>query len=97
MDQNWNYFKIVLQKESLFHIPTKNVRRARKPPWMNAKAFGSYKAKKRLWLKYRFSRSQETFISYTKAGNRVNNEIKKARKRYENDIADKISSILYTF
>ena len=26
IDQNWNFFKTVLQKESLLHIPTKNVR-----------------------------------------------------------------------
>ena len=26
LDQNWNYFKSVLQNESLLHIPTKNVR-----------------------------------------------------------------------
>ena len=50
---------------------------------MNAKAFGHYKAKKRLWLRYRFSRSDEAFSTYKKARNRANNEIKKARKRYE--------------
>ena len=63
----------------------------RKPPWKNARAFGHYKAKKRLWLKYRFSRSHEAFSSYKKVRNRANNEIKKARKRYENDIEENIS------
>ena len=92
LDQNWNYFKSVLQNESLLHIPTKNVRGAQKPPWMNAKAFGFYKTKKRLWLKYRFSRTEEAFSSYKKVRNKANNEIKKARKRYENDIAEKIST-----
>ena len=85
LDQNWNYFKSVLQNESLLHIPTKNVRGAQKPPWMNAKAFGFYKTKKRLWMKYRFTKTEEAFSSYKKARNKANNEIKKARKRYENE------------
>ena len=69
-------------------IPYKKARPKRdRPPWMDKAARKHIKKKSCAWDRYLKSKNYNKYLAYIKVRNKTNKDIRKAKKRFEEDIA----------
>jgi len=74
------------------HVPHKTFtsqQTPRKPLWMNDRAFGKIRKKRAAFNRYKETREGKDYLEYAKARNAAKNEIRKAIRDYEKEIAMK--------
>ena len=89
LEQNWCYFKKIMQELMEEHIPKTRPKEREQPLWFTKEVAESVEQKKKKWKKYKFSCTSQHYEQFTVQRNLTNGIIKKAKKEMEKNIAVK--------
>ena len=96
-NQCWELLRdVILNLQEDFIPVTKPVINL-KPGWMNKDVHVAYKGKQKAWRKYKVCRTDENYLIYKQARNRLKQLIKRARKEFELKIVQEIKATPRSF
>ena len=76
------------------HIPVSKVSsgQGKKNPYVNNSCIEAIKRKHTKWKKYQYCKTEENYVLYKNARNKVKTEMRKSKYTYESDLASKIKT-----
>ena len=76
------------------HVPESKVSsgQGKKNPYVNNSCIEAIKRKHTKWKKYQYCKTEENYVLYKLARNRVKTEMRKSKYTYESDLASKIKT-----
>lgn len=86
-DQAWVALKNKITQLVEDYVPQRVMRTAGRPPWMSTELLRSIRKKRRLWKNFKRSPTAENKEIYAKEEKRVHKEIRKAKKKTEQNLA----------
>jgi len=86
VDENWNYFKLLLHQAIDKHVPQKQVKSNRKLPWITTQLKRMICKRERLFKKARRSKLASHWQVYKSYRNLVKKQIQQAHERYVNEV-----------
>ena len=87
VEESWNKLRGVIKNLSDQYIPLKKFRARNKPLWLNRNIMRVIRKKSKLWRTYKDSRDYSDYISYKKVEREAKQEILRAKKDLEKNIA----------
>jgi hypothetical protein len=91
INENWNAFLSLLQKEITNNIPQVKLKSNKYQPWVNSEVKNARKEKQKAWRKYSRQKNQENWVSFTQKRNLCNRIIRNNKYKFESDLAQSIS------
>ena len=92
-EEMWKIFRGVYDKLITLFVPTKTrKRKSSLPVWWNRKIQSLRKKRLKWWKRYKVSYRQEDFNQYKKAQRDTSKEVRRAKRLYENKIANNIKT-----
>ena len=90
----YDKFEEILNEGISKSIPAYKVssKKSTKPIWMTPYATNIHNVKYRLWAKYKQTRHRGDFTNYTRARNDCTHQLRKARRRFEKNLAKNLKS-----
>ena len=90
IDGMWDYFCAKINNAVELFAPTNSKKRAILPKWMNKASRLACKAKANKWKVYRNSRTYNDLVEYRFFKKKADLECHKAKKSFENKVAENI-------
>ena len=92
VEETWNYIKEIINVGVNKYVPLKTTKKQKKhkAPWWSNDLKREVRTKYQTWKKYTENRTPENYMKYTKQRNKTTQEIRKARRNYEANLADNV-------
>ena len=95
--EHWEFFtcKIIDAMDNC--IPKSKPGNIQKKKWVTAKALKAIQEKKKSWKKYKYCKSNETFLNYVFKRNQCTREVRHSKREFERKLCDNIKEYVKSF
>ncbi len=97
IDEKWMKFSMKLLECRNRFVPIRTTGRKKIPPFMNNSVIKKIKKRNKIWSKYRDNPNFNALNQYKSLRNQITNDIRKAKRKFEMNLADRIKEDPKTF
>jgi len=91
-EQCWNDFIEQFENIQLKHVPKKNVKTSKQPPWMNNSLLRLIRKKRRKWKIYKRFGNNIVYEECKELEKLIKSKVKNAKKKYERSLAKNVKN-----
>lgn len=88
----WNFFVTKTTESRDRHVPIREIKSNGNPKWLKKSLITKIKSRSNSWKKFKDNPSFDSEAKYKRLRNSITSDIRKAKKEYENKLAEKIKT-----